>query len=652
MDVSVWSHEKKKALEFENVGLHAHALSNADKNVLNEILDGEIMCVMCSVGEHRITIGSTVFETSYVKGRIKDRKTLLVRHPIIADVFARVTINLNKKLTLSERPTPAKFIEDVYEIRHCTMQCTLNFKHAMEKMAISTGFPGSFFPPHAGGSSFSNLRTVMPATVHLPQLDTLDDDAIFSTSDKVLDQARIDMPIPLLDTLMEKYDDIYPLTWLAYDVYGACVLEHIDPRKLKAASPEDAKMNFGSVCWPEFLENVLTMSCCDPRWNKYYSDLNIVAVRRQLGVDNKMHYFFEVVDTESMQRPLSDKKLQPDDCEDWAMFAKMKFLAFKYYAKMMSGKTDDEVRAQMRESKLLKGLDNDTLDGIWKAIQCIAKLIEQGKLYLKMCCGVAGAPSLSKKYDASDHPSGHEFCVLYATEPCEDKDKCFASVVEGTAWVKTTEASAEDAAELNEMCVNFARDRGFDENEVRLRGFQHVGNRHSSVFESFWRNIVGFGTCGLVSADPGNDADTQDEASRKADPSVQRKEEEDKGYFKNAKHIGANLGELLDWLETGRKNGTILHVDFAKNLDPKQIQKYKDIFEIINLPKAEPETINQKILENWKPACNYDDWPEHFKSKATTQENFIFYKEQRGVSGLAFMSGYLYCVQEKDNLTQ
>lgn len=611
VDVSVWhvSHEFTPC-EFKDVSRVKTAMPRQTQKNFMRLLRGGSVCIMCSMDDHRRTVGCTLFSASHVVKRIRDKKPLLIRHPVNAKCIALVTFESEKRVPDAQEDTETFTL--IQECNTVSQKVTSNASIRAAEMAASMGYAEAFFPPESAGRSFQNLLTVMPCTVMQPDLEV--------GTETIMMRAlanRIYMPMPMLELVVEKQNSIVPLDWVGYNVYGACLLMGVDPATLAG---ETDLCNTG-VHWPEFLEAFVTITTSDPAFNVYFSDLAPAAVKEEVTTKNRREWVYEWEPTEAIQRPLSGVKMAPDDCEDWAMLLKMISMAVSFHAhRIEQGRLSWE--GELMRCPLLSSLSQDSRSGIAAIIRHLAWAIDNKMLSVQMSCGIAGAPSLSKD-SAGGQPGGHEFCFLYADRACPGEERAYASVIEGTNWTKSTHLPVKIVEKLNMNCATVAQGIGLDPRTMRARGMQHVGSEAASATEAFWRTIVGFGDSVLVSV---RGAGSENEGG--------------------VTQWGANVGRLLSYFESMGTRNNVAFLPMGEIVGEDARNGYVDglsrLFDMVNLPKSDSRDF-QRISKDWKPAVDFDQLPSAFLTRQEKHHTFFFHPEQSpGSHGVGFMGGYLY----------
>lgn len=613
LDISVWNvaHDKTPC-EFKNVSRMGKHLTESEAANMGNLLSSGCVCIMCSMDNHRRTVGSTLFTAAHVCKRIAEQKPLLIRHPVNSKCVALVSFSSSKLIG-----HVVEDLETIQLINQCNMlsqKIAGNAVQQSNKLADSMHYAEAFFPAESAGKSFQNLLTVMPCTVMQPDLENQDD-----VREMIKGMPhRIYLPMPLLERALEAQNSVVPLEWLGYNVYGACLLMNVNPNQFN----DKTNLCSEDVHWPEFFEALITLVTCDPSFNVYFSDLVPVSVTQGVTIKNRREFMYEWEPSESIQRPLSKEKIAPDDCEDWAMLLKMMSMAASYHNKRTQN--FETLANQLHKCRLLEKLSKQSIEGIAAIIMHLAWAVDKNKMVVNMSCGIAGAPSLSKQ-SAGGQPGGHEFCFLYTDQPCPGEETCYTSILEGTNWTKSTHLPMSVVNQLNLRCVQVAKAIKLNPVLVRPRGVQHVGSEKSSVLEAFWRTIIGLGGNVLIS--------TRDSSEENAECATQ---------------WGANVGRLLSYFECGGANKSVKFFPMGEILGEDMQHVYekaiRKIFDMVNLPKMQWWEFTDLVSKDWKPAQEFDSLPQSFLERNGKHHNFFFHPEQSKpeAHGAPFMTGYLY----------
>lgn len=611
VDVSIWNSDNSDEMcELKDVSYTKRQLQPDEAEKLIYLCSNGEVCVMCSCGNHVRTIGCTIFSAGSIINSINKKTPLMIKHPLNQSCIAFVQFESMEPLPESIN-TESRMFQLIERCNRTSARITSEAESEVREMAKSMGYQDAFFPAELCGKAFVNLCTFLPCTVMQQDL-VMSNDVSNTLKSKT---SRIDMPMPLLEKMVESQTDIIPFPWVAYFIYGACLIENINPSNFDSAAVDDAS-------WTSFFETFVTLITCDPGYNVYKPDTVPIGVKKEVGINNRSIETWEFEVTESIQRPFSKVKMAPDDCEDWAMLLKLMSMGPEYHAK----KTDDELLKELDNCHLFTNLSKGSKKGIVNITRKLAELSGSGRLNVRMSCGIAGAPNLNPaSYNPErDHPGGHEFCFFYESgeHKTGKQGKYYASILEGTNWTKCTHLDYRITSALNMMCMEKARRIGIKNTEnIRIRGMQHVGGARESVLEAFWRNIIALGDCVLVSTT---------------------------GAEKKVKQYGANVGRLLDYYEDGQKSDSVHAMPIGESMGTKSvrdgyIEDMRVIFNKVNLPKAKCKDFTE-IVKDWHPAIEFSKLPEDFTDRTAYQyHNFFTHEAQaKKDEGVGFMGRYLF----------
>jgi hypothetical protein len=460
---------------------------------------------------------------------------------------------------------------------------------------------------------------------------------------------HICMPMPWLQKIIEKQFEkqveeiAVPLEWVLYNLNAAKYITNYD-----FENTDDNKKNF------EFMEAYLTVMLSDPSFNCYRSDNTVVGAQDSLNCDDKMIQTLSLQCTESIQRPLSGKKMAPDDCEDWAMLILMMFKALQYYCDKSTEVTKNNFDL-FDCSKINDALKHD----LQFLLNTTKKILQKSKFEVYLVTGGATNPSVTEPLDLSTSECcGHEFAFL---KDCHSH----ATVLEGTHWTKIVLQKEKDKpTPTNEIIRNLDKEKMINSRQQ----IDVTMNGPRNYWKYFWRIMFTLNDQVIVTVQKNKDKNVcyyggilQDVISHYTEEQTTKDikmQDVISHYTEEQTTKDIKMQDFISHDPEKQKTKDIVFLDTYKK-DTKEtkntlIPKLAEIYENINLPKSKEDNFKTYIQnKQWQnsPIVEFKE-----KENQKTHNYFFVSKDQKEnvkkilsqnkrtvqyVRDLPFMSGFL-----------